>query len=149
VEAKKAYKSFRFKTGLVWKSGRRGTLSSLGKPDVEVSSAPEFKGEPGLWSPEDLLVGAVESCLMFTFFALALAKGLEPASYESRAEGLLENVEGKYRITEITVEPTIVVKSEADLAAAREVLGKVEPNCFISNSTKAHVKFSPQVRVGT
>lgn len=148
MEPKKAFKSFRYKTALVWKSGRRGTMSSLGKPDVEVSSAPEFKGEPGLWSPEDLLVGAVESCLMLTFLALAQTKGLETVSYESHAEGLLESVEGKYRITEITVEPTVIVKSEADLVAAREISSKVEANCFISNSTKAHVKFSPQVRVG-
>ncbi len=148
MEPKKAFKTFRFRTGLVWKSGRRGTMSSLGKPEVEISSAPEFKGEPGLWSPEDLLVGAVESCLMLTFLALAQAKGLEPLSYESHAEGLLESLEGKYRITEITVEPTVMVRSEADLAAAREISSKVEANCFISNSTKAHVTFSPQVRVG-
>src|SRR5579863_3859589 len=44
METKKAYKSFRFKTDLVWKSPHRGVLSATGKVDVNVGSPPEFRG---------------------------------------------------------------------------------------------------------
>ncbi len=147
MEAKKTYKSFRYKTALVWKSSRRGVVSALGKPGVEVGSPPEFKGEPGIWTPEDMLVGALNTCLMLTFLAFAYSKGLEPIAYESDAEGLLENVEGKYRVTEVSVRPTVVLRSQADLGAAREIMDKVEANCFISNSITSKVKLSPQFRV--
>ncbi len=147
MEPKKAYKSFRYKNNVVWKSARRGVTSALGKPDVEVGNPPEFKGEPGIWTPEDMLVGALNTCLMLTFLAYAFSKGLEVAAYESNAEGLLENVEGKYRITEVTVEPSVALKSQADLERAQEIMKSVKENCFISNSITATVKLNPQFRV--
>lgn len=149
MEPKKAHKSFRFKNDVVWKSGRRGVTSALGKPDVEVGSPPEFKGEPGIWTPEDMLVSALNTCLMLTFLALADGKGLRPLAYESNAEGLLENVEGKYRFTEIAVRPSVVLKSQTDLEAAQQIMKSLEAHCFISNSITANVKLSPQFRVSS
>lgn len=147
MEAKKAFKSFRYKNDVVWKSGRRGLISALGKPHVEVGSPPEFKGEPGIWTPEDMLVGALNTCLMLTFLAFAASKNVGLASYESSAEGLLENVEGKYRITEVAVQPMVALKTQADLEAAQKIMEGLEANCFISNSITAKVKLSPQFRV--
>jgi len=148
METKKAYKSFRYKTELLWKSPHRGALSGAGKPDIGVGSSPEFRGHPDNWSPEDLLVGALNTCLMLTFYALAQSKGVTPISYQSSAEGLLENVDGRYRITEVAVSPNIVLKSQADLDVARELMeNKVEANCFISNSISGKVKLTPQFRV--
>jgi len=147
METKKQYKSFRYRNNLGWKSGRRGVMSSLGKPELEVGSPPEFKGEPGVWTPEDMYVGALNACLMLTFLAFADRKELGLVAYESSAAGLLEHVEGQYRITEVMVQPSVVVKSEVDLAVAREIMGQLEENCFISNSISARVRVEPQFRV--
>ena len=54
---KRAYKAFRYKAKSTWSSARRGMLSAAGKPDIVVGSPPEFKGEPDIWAPEELLVG--------------------------------------------------------------------------------------------
>jgi len=148
VEAKK-YKSFRFTSSLTWSSGRRGRASAPGKSEMDIGSPPEFRGEPGVWSPEELFVGALNGCLMLTFVAMAQAKGLQFVAYESAAEGLLENVDGKYRITEVSVAPSLVLNSQADLEIARTIMGTVEENCFISNSITAKVKLTPQFRVGS
>jgi organic hydroperoxide reductase OsmC/OhrA len=148
MEPKKAYKSFRYKNELVWKSGRRGLMSSPGKPEIQVGSPPEFRGGPGVWTPEDMFVGALNACLMLTFLAFADRKGLGLVAYETSAEGSLEHVEGRYRITEVAVRPSVVVKSEVDLEAAREIMHMVEENCFISNSITARVKLEPEFRVG-
>ena len=114
---------------------------------MDVGSPPEFKGEPGIWSPEELLVGALNACLMLTFVALAQSKGVQFAAYESAAEGLLENVDGKYRIVEVSVRPTLVLRTEADIATARTIMAEVKENCFISNSITADVKLAPQFRM--
>jgi len=132
---------------LVWDRGRRGRTSAPGKPEMEIGSPVELKGEPGLWSPEELLVGALNACLMLTFVALAQSKGLRFVAYESAALGLLENVDGTYRITEVSVQPNLVLKSDTDLEAARRIMDAVEENCFISNSITAQVKLAPQFRV--
>ena len=145
----KTYKSFQYRNNLVWDTARRGRTSAPDKPDIEIGSPPEFKGEPGVWSPEELLVGALNACLMLTFLSLAQSKGVQFAAYESAAEGLLENVDGKYRITEVGVRPSVVLKSQADLEAARTIMNEVEENCFISNSITAKVKLAAQFRVGS
>lgn len=74
---------------------------------------------------------------------MAQAKGLQFMAYESSAEGLLENVDGKYRITEVSVAPSLTLKSQADLETARTIMATVEENCFISNSITAKVKLTP------
>jgi peroxiredoxin-like protein len=135
-----AYKSFRYKAKTTWISGRRGLLSAVEKPNVVVGSPPEFKGEPDVWTPEELLIGSVNTCIMLTFLSFAQARGLTPAAYESDAEGLLESVEGKFRITEVTVRPHITINEEADLDRAREIIERAETECFISNSVKSKVK---------
>jgi organic hydroperoxide reductase OsmC/OhrA len=122
-------------------------LSIPGKPEVTVGSPPEFKGEPGIWSPEELLVGALNACLMLTFVSLAQTKRVQFIGYESAADALLENVDGRYQITEVSVQPSLTLKTQADLEAARTIMGEVERHCFISNSIKAKVKLAPQLRV--
>jgi organic hydroperoxide reductase OsmC/OhrA len=147
MEPKKAYKVFRYQSAVLWKSGRRAVVSSAGKPDVEASSPPEFKGEAGFWTPEDMFVASVNLCTLLTFVAFAQHKGLEFTSYECAAEGVLENVEGKYRFTEVALHPHITVKAQEDIERAREILDGAHKGCLVSNSTTATVKVFPDFRV--
>ena len=64
METKRSYKSFTYEDNVTWRSGRRGVVRAAGKPDLEVSSPPEFKGEAGIWTPEDLFVGALNTCIL-------------------------------------------------------------------------------------
>jgi organic hydroperoxide reductase OsmC/OhrA len=149
VATGKTYKSFQYRNNLVWDTARRGRTSASGKPDIEIGSPPEFKGEAGVWAPEEMLVAALNACLMLTFVSFAQSKRLEFVAYESAAEGLLANVDGKYRIVEVSVRPIVVLKSEADIEAARTIMAEVKANCFISNSITADVKLAPQYRIAS
>jgi organic hydroperoxide reductase OsmC/OhrA len=141
---KRTYKSFHYKAKTTWGSARRGTLSAAGKPNVVVGSPPEFKGEPDVWAPEELLVSSLNTCMMLTFLTLAQRQGLTSVGYESEAEGLLDNVDGKYRITEVAVRPRVTLKSESELELARKSMESVEAQCFISNSINARVALTPE-----
>jgi organic hydroperoxide reductase OsmC/OhrA len=149
VASGKTYKSFRYSNNLAWDTARRGRSSASGKPDIEIGSPPEFKGEAGVWAPEEMLVAALNACMMLTFVSFAQSKRLEFVAYESAAEGLLENVDGKYRIVEVSVRPTLVLRSEADIAAARTIMAAVKENCFISNSITADVKLTSQFKLAS
>jgi organic hydroperoxide reductase OsmC/OhrA len=144
MEQKKTYKSFHYKARTTWSSARRGTLAAAEKSNIVVGSPPEFRGEANNWSPEELLVGSLNTCLMLTFLSLAQARGLTPVGYEAEAEGLLENVEGKYQITGVVVRPRVTVKAEAELEPARAAMEGLEAHCFISNSIKARVTLNPE-----
>jgi organic hydroperoxide reductase OsmC/OhrA len=119
-------------------------LSAAGKPNIVVGSPPEFKGEPDVWAPEELLVGSLNTCMMLTFLTLAQRQGLTPIGYESAAEGLLDNVEGEYHITEVTVRPRVTLKSETELELARKSMESVEAHCFIANSINARITLTPE-----
>jgi len=147
MEIKKAFKSFRYSAGLVWTGGRNGRASSAGKTDITVGSPPDFRGEEGVWSPEHLFVSSVSTCLMLTFLAMAERRNVEVSAYTSDAEALLENVEGKYQVTTVTVRPKITLNSAAGLDAAREITGRMEANCFISNSIKSRIDLQAQLLV--
>ena len=145
MEPKKAYKTFHYQNSLVWAGGRRGRASAAGLPDLEVGSPPEFHGgQEGVWAPEQLFVTSLNACLMLTFLSLAERRGLAIGGYDSSAEGLLEHAGGKYRITSVAVRPRVAVNTEADVATARELMGKVEENCFISNSMTSKINIQPE-----
>ncbi|MBI2866850.1 MAG: OsmC family protein [Chloroflexi bacterium] len=141
-------RSYTYRTRLLWDGERRGTLSSEGKQDIAVGTPPEFRGQPGLWSPEELLVASVESCVMLTFLALAFRADLKLASYESQAVGRLEFLDGTYAVTAVAVSPVITLANEADKEKAEGLFEKVHDQCFISNSIESDVTLEPVFKVG-
>jgi organic hydroperoxide reductase OsmC/OhrA len=144
MEQKKQYRTFHFENGVSWKSGFRGTLSSSGHSAIEIGNPPVFKGTPDVWCPEDLLIGALNACLMLTFLYQMQLRKLAVVDYESSAQGTLEHKDGKYRVTQIAVQPRISLKSENDVEAAREAMRDAAESCMISNSILAAVQLDPQ-----
>jgi peroxiredoxin-like protein len=139
-------KVYTYHTSVKWTEQRKGVISSAGKPDIQVATPPEFKGHDGIWSPEDLFVASVNTCVMMTFLAMAERAGLAFTSYESAAEGKLELVEGKLQFTAITLKPAITLPAHADAAKAKELMEKAEANCLVSNSIKARVSLEATIR---
>ncbi|HET7840647.1 MAG TPA: OsmC family protein, partial [Terriglobia bacterium] len=104
-----------------------------------VSAPPEFAGQPGKWTPEQLLVAATASCLMTTFLAMAEFSDITVNYFRMKAKGKLEKIPAEgYRFTEIYLEPEIGVFPD-EVEKARRSLAKAEKNCFISNSVRATV----------
>lgn len=132
-----------------WKKDRKGILCSRAlQSKIEVATPPEFpKGVAGLWSPEHLLVAAVNSCLMTTFLAVAENSKFEFINFESTANGKLEKIEGKYVISEITLSPIVSVADPEDKEKAERILQKAEAACIISNSVKSRIIFQPEIRI--
>lgn len=132
-----------------WKEGRKGVMNSpVLETAIEVATPPEFpKGIAGVWSPEHLLVAAVNSCLMTTFLAIAENSSLKFTDFKSRAIGKLEKVDGKYMISEIKLYPRLVIGEEKDRDRAFRILEKSEAACLISNSIRSRILLQPEIRL--
>ncbi len=132
-----------------WESDRKGLMSSpVLQSSIEVATPPEFtKGMPGIWSPEHLLVAAVNSCLMTTFLAIAENSAFNFINFESNADGKLEKVDGKYMISEVLLSPVLTISHDADKEKAIRILQKSEAACLISNSIKSTIIFKPEIKV--
>lgn len=111
-------KSYTYDVVVEWTGEKKALAMVEGKPDLQVATPPEFKGHPGIWSPEDLFVGAVNSCVMTTFLSFAERAGLDLASYRSEAVGTLERGDAGFVFTKVVVRPSIGVKREEDRAKA-------------------------------
>jgi len=133
-----------------WSEERKGIMCSPelnynSKTCIEVATPPEFpKGVPGIWSPEHLFTAAVSSCLMTTFLAIAENSKLEFSSFQCKSKGKLEQIDGKYLITEVILEPVVRIKNAKNHDRAQRVLQKAEAACLISNSIKSKVTMIPK-----
>ena len=93
----------------------------------------------GIWSPEHLFTAAVNSCFMTTFLSIAENSRLEFSSFTCEASGILDQVEGKFLMTEITLKPVLTLSNEKDKEKAERILQKSEAVCLISNSITSKV----------
>jgi len=137
-----------------WNQDRKGVMCSPelnrdANSCIEVATPPEFpKGMPGIWSPEHLFTAAVSSCLMTTFLSIAENSKLEFISFSCKSKGKLEQVEGKFLMTEIILEPTLIITDEKDRERAERVLQKSEGACLISNSVRSKITMIPAIKIG-
>jgi peroxiredoxin-like protein len=136
-----------------WNTERKGIMCSpeLNKDAsscIEVATPPQFpKGMPGIWSPEHLFTAAVSSCLMTTFLSIAENSKLAFVSFSCKSKGKLEQVDGKFMMSEIILEPTVTISDEKDRERAEKVLQKSEAACLISNSVKSKITMIPIIIV--
>jgi peroxiredoxin-like protein len=136
-----------------WNTERKGIMCSPelnrdASTCIEVATPPEFpKGIPGIWSPEHLFTAAVSSCLMTTFLSIAENSKLTFLSFTCKSKGKLEQVEGKYLMSEVILEPTVTITDEKDRERAERVLQKAEAACLISNSVKSKITMIPTIKI--
>ena len=121
-----------YNTSLIWAGGEAADLKSRGKPTLEITPPLEFGGKGDSWSPEELLVGALESCMLLTtlYFVGKLKVGL--SAYESHAVGRMERTVDGLRFQKIGVEIHVVVKSPEDEEKMRKAVKQAEAFCPVS-----------------
>jgi peroxiredoxin-like protein len=142
-----------YQVDINWNKDRKGVMCSpeLNKDSnscIEVATPPEFpKGIPGIWSPEHLFTASVSSCLMTTFLAIAENSKLDFQNFSCKSKGKLEQVDGRFLMTEIILEPTVTISNEKERERAERVLQKSEKACLISNSIKSKVTMIPEILV--
>jgi len=142
-----------YNVNINWNSDRKGVLCSPELDNaagscIEVATPPEFpKGIQGIWSPEHLFTAAVSSCLMTTFLSIAENSKLNFTHFSCKSRGKLEQVEGKFMMSEIILQPTVVIIDERDKEKADRILQKSESACLISNSIKSKITMIPTIIV--
>lgn len=123
-------------------------VSVAGVPELRTAPPADFGGPGDAWSPEDLLMAAVESCFLLTLRAVARASKLEFDSLELAGEGTLDRKDGVTRFTEIVLRPRLKLPAGADRDKAMRVLEKSEKACLVSASLSTPVRLEPEIVSG-
>ena len=142
-------KKYTYHTTAHWTLHKRGIVeadSSIPRT-INFSAPPEFGGEPGMWTPEHLLLAGVSTCYVATFRGMAAPSKLEFHGLEVMVEGTIEKQEGGLRFTRIILRPVVTIDQEADRELAGRLLEKAERGCLIARSISATFVLEPKIVV--
>ena len=121
------------------------TVSTKGMPDLRSAPPLDFDGPGDAWSPEHLVLAAVETCFLFTLRAVAKASRVEFLALDLSSEGTVDRQDGVTRFTEIVLRPRLTIGPGTDRDRALAVLQKSERGCLVSASLATPVRLEPEL----
>jgi peroxiredoxin-like protein len=138
--------TYSYRANAHWTMHKRGILEAADIPrTINFAAPPEFGGEPGLWTPEHLLLGAVLTCYIATFRAIAEASKLAISGMEVHAEGRIEKQEGGFRFTQIVLRPAVIIEKDEERERAQRLLDKAERVCLVSRSLACPITLETKI----
>lgn len=144
-----------FKVGLTWelsdaqanspvRTSKNHRICIDQKPDLEVSAAKAFKGDPTRYNPEDLLLSSLASCHMMSFLYCCGLEKITVVQYQDHAQATLKvNSDGSGSIIQADLFPEVQVSEPWMVAQALELHAKASSLCFIANSCAFKVQVHP------
>lgn len=127
---------------------RAHELLADGRPGILGSSDPSFRGDPGRWNPEQLLVASLAQCHMLWYLHLAAVAGVVVTAYADAPTGtMVEDADGRGRFTKVTLRPAVTVADPAMLPLAAQLHEQARATCFIARSVAFPVVHEPTAEV--
>jgi organic hydroperoxide reductase OsmC/OhrA len=122
-----------------------------GKPAIEGSSDPAFRGDASRHNPEDLFVSSLASCHMLWYLHLAASNGIVVTAYSDRATGSMDEGQlGKGgRFVEVVLHPVVTIGAGCDAALAKVLHEAAHRACFLANSVNFPVHCEPKIKVAS
>lgn len=111
-----------------------------GKPVLNGSADPAFRGTPARWNPEDLLVASLSECHMLTFLSLCARNGIAVTDYVDAASGVMREEGEGGRFTEVVLRPVVTVADRAMIEPAAALHRQAHEACFIAASVNFPVR---------
>ncbi|MBI3401300.1 MAG: OsmC family protein [Acidobacteria bacterium] len=123
-------------------------LSTAGLPDISAAAPKDFDGPGDAWSPEQLLLAAVETCFLLTLRAVAGMSKLEFTALDVTIDGVVDRQNGVTRFTEIVLRPRMTVAPGTDHGRALRVMEKSEKACLVSASLSTPIRLEAEIIEG-
>jgi organic hydroperoxide reductase OsmC/OhrA len=127
---------------------RSHTLQVTGKPIIDGSSDPSFRGDATKYNPEEMLVASISSCHMLWYLHFCAEQGIIVTAYTDNAMGtMIEHPDGSGKFTEVILYPIVTITSIEQMDLANQLHRKAHEYCFIANSCNFPIRHEPSVRV--
>ncbi|MBD8494978.1 OsmC family protein [Pseudomonas syringae] len=125
---------------------RAHAIKATGKPEIEGSSDPAFRGDPARWNPEELLVASLSACHKLWYLGLCAEAGVNVLAYEDNAQGsMIEQADGAGQFTSVVLRPRVTLATGSDLDKARVLQATAHEKCFIARSMNFPVSHEPEL----
>ena len=142
-----------YNTTVQWKGEHWGHIRLGNGPEMDFSAPPDAQGHPGVLTPEDAFVAAVNTCVMMMFIWSAERFKLDLVSYECFGEGTkLIELDRTEIFTQVVLQPRIVVRSEptnkdAALKRLQRAMDSAVKYSLVANSIKSKLIIEPQIEI--
>jgi organic hydroperoxide reductase OsmC/OhrA len=140
-----------YHTRVTWKGEHWGHIQMGNGPEMDFSAPPEVQGHPGVLTPEDAFVAAVNTCITMMFLWTAERFKLDLVSYECEAEGTkLIELNRTEIFTTVRLRPRIVLRAPNQARPsvekqARRALDSAQKYSLVANSIKSEVRVDPVI----
>lgn len=126
---------------------RAHAIETAGKPAIEGSSDPVFRGDPARWNPEELLLASLSACHQLWYLHLCAEAGIIVTAYQDHAEGTMrEEPNGAGQFTTVTLRPRVTIAAASDAAKAHGLHHRAHEMCFIARSVNFPVHTEPEIQ---
>jgi organic hydroperoxide reductase OsmC/OhrA len=125
---------------------RDHSIACKGKPQIQGSSDPGFRGDRSRYNPEELLVASLSSCHMLWYLHLCSVNHVTVLDYRDAASGVLqEGNDGSGEFVQVTLRPTVKVSPGVEQARAFALHNEAHRLCFIARSVRFPVEIVPEI----
>ena len=121
------------------------TASNGLAPVLRMAPPVEYDGPGDAWTPEHLLLAAVQACFLFTLRAVARASKIELLHVDVGASGTVDRSDGVTKFTDIVLCPTVTLAAGTDREKITRLLEKAERACLVSASLSTPVRMRPAI----
>jgi organic hydroperoxide reductase OsmC/OhrA len=125
---------------------RDNLVTADAHPPIDGSADVPFRGTPGRWNPEQLLLAALSQCHMLSYFHVAVRHGIVVTGYIDDAVGQMRQEGDGGHFTSVTLRPAVTI-SAGDPETARAIHSEAGALCFIASSVNFPVSHEPTIRV--
>lgn len=117
-----------------------------GKPAIQASSDPAFRGDPTRYNPEELLVASLSSCHMLWYLHLCAVNKVSVIEYQDAAAGTMEErADGSGAFVRVLLRPSVKIRAGDDRAKAMALHHEAHRMCFIANSVNFPVEVEAEL----
>lgn len=127
---------------------RSVTVEVSGKPVLLGSADKPFRGDPGRWNPEDLLLAALSQCHLLSYLHACVVRGVVVTAYRDEASAVMVTQGSAGAFAQATLHPIVTVARPSMVQAATQAHHDAHEWCFIANSVNFPVRIEPVITVG-
>jgi organic hydroperoxide reductase OsmC/OhrA len=126
--------------------GRDHRVSADGRPVLEGSADPTFRGDKTRWNPELELLAALSQCHLMSYLHVCTTAGVVVTGYEDAPYGVMaETDDDGGHFTEVVLRPRVTVAAPEMSEAALKLHEDANRKCFIAASVNFPVRHEPTV----
>jgi organic hydroperoxide reductase OsmC/OhrA len=132
---------------VIWKGEHLGHTCCGNGTEMDFSAPPALYGHPDMMTPEDAYLMAINTCVHMMVLWTAERFKLELVSFESTAEGEVEeHIDKTSWFNKVVLHPRIKVRGSSE-AVVKRALQMAKKYSTIAESVKSEIAIEPEIEI--